>query len=390
MNVSKLSVLEVIAAVSVNAGGTGMFMSDICHYLPDTSGEFSLLTVSRPGVKDLPIDDRVTVEKLGVRKDWFSKSLKPDQKETLAALTRLASSKSIGIVHLHGIWLDICRDTVSWARSNKMPLVVSPHGMLEPWALNHKKYKKQIAMALYQRRDLKSAHAFHACSQQEAENIRRLGLKQPIAVIPNGVQLPELGAQRSESRSQKKTALFLSRINPKKGLPMLLDAWKRLAPDDWRLVIAGNDDANHLPVVERKIRELGLQGRVEIVGSLFGAAKEQAFRSADLFVLPSYSENFGIVVTEALGYQLPVLTTKGCPWQELEVECCGWWVDPTPSGIEAGLAKALATNSDDLVAMGVRGRVLVECKYLWPSIAERMSEFYNWLLNGGNQPDFLV
>ena len=115
---------------------------------------------------------------------------------------------------------------------------------------------------------------------------------------------------------------------------MLLDAWKQLAPDDWRLVIAGNDDSNHLPVIEAKIRELGLDDSVEIAGPLFGEAKEQAFLDADIFVLPSYSENFGIVVTEALGYQVPVLTTTGCSWRELDTERCGWWVDPTPMAFD--------------------------------------------------------
>lgn len=394
MSKSKLSVIEVIASISVNAGGTGTFMSDICHYLPDTAGEFSLLTASREGIKDLPMDDRVHVEKLEVRKHLLSKSQKPDRKETLAAFARIAAIRSVDVVHLHGIWLDICRNTANWARSNDTCLVISPHGMLEPWALNHKKFKKQIAMKLYQRGALRSARAFHACSLQESDNIRRLGFKQPIAVIPNGVQLPEAVEWESgkvgRCESAEKTALFLSRINPKKGLPMLLDAWKKLAPVGWRLVIAGNDDSNHLPVLERKIQELGLQEQVEVVGPLFGDAKKQAYLNADLFVLPSYSENFGIVVTEALGYQLPVLTTTGCPWQELEAEQCGWWVDPTPAGIEAGLKAALEASVEERREMGVRGRELVKQKYLWPAIAANMAEFYEWILNGGKQPNFVV
>ena len=247
---------------------------------------------------------------------------------------------------------------------------------------------------LFQKRDLSRATAFHATAQSEAESIRRLGFKQPIAVIPNGVQLPEVidceGVKVGRLGGDRKTALFLSRINPKKGLPMLLDVWKKLAPKDWRLVIAGNDDSNHLPVLERQIAKLELTGQVELVGPLFGDDKEQAYLNADFFVLPSYSENFGIVVTEALCYQVPVLTTTGCPWHELETEQCGWWVDPTPSGIEAGLKSALEASDVERREMGVRGRELVKRKYLWPPIAENMALFYEWLLHGGDKLDFVV
>jgi glycosyltransferase involved in cell wall biosynthesis len=388
-----ISVVEAIASISKYAGGTGMFMSDICHFLPDALGEPSLLTGTWAGVPDLPIDSRVHVEKVIARRHLFSRSLKPGRQDTIAAFQRIDTEMSIDVVHLHGIWLDFCRDAAIWSRLNERCFVVSPHGMLEPWALNHKKWKKKLAYALYQKQDLQQARAFHACSVQEAESIRNLGFKQPIAVIPNGVQLPDLPTEKlklNKLETEKKTALFLSRIHPKKGLPMLLNAWKQLAPIDWRLVIAGNDDGGYVPALEALIESLGLLDQVEFVGPLFGEAKEEAYLNADLFVLPSYSENFGIVVTEALGYQVPVLTTTGCPWQELETENCGWWVEPTPEGIEQGLKAALATSDAERREMGQRGRELVENRYLWPAIASNMSVFYHWLLEGGRKPDFVV
>ncbi len=379
-------ITHVIPSMGENSGGPPRSVGEICGALANLC---SVRIVSGVGESDslVPLSPAVLLE------------LVPKGRRSLANplgglkfgsfLQKVVCDGSMDICHQHGLWLRVSHQTTTIARRNKIPLILSPRGMLEPWALNSKKWKKKLAWALYQRRDLQIATAFHATADSEAESIRRLGFEQPIAVIPNGVDLPEM-VHRKDKTSEKRTALFLSRINPKKGLPMLLDAWKQVAPAEWRLVIAGNDDSNHLPVVKRKIRELGLGDRVEIAGALFGKAKESAYRSADLFVLPSYSENFGIVVAEALGYGVPVLTTTGCPWKELQTHNCGWWVDPTPVGIESGLASALAQRGEELREMGLKGRKLVEDHYQWPGIAERMLEFYEWVLNGGKQPDFVV
>ena len=387
---AKFKVCEVIASLSINSGGTASFISDLSMYLDDPAFQFQLLTASMPDVENLPIHQDLSVNALPARSGLLGQAIRPG---AATALTKMSEADGLDIVHQHGVWLDIFRDTAKWTRRANVDLIVSPHGMLEPWALNHKKWKKKLAWTLYQKSDLQHAKAFHACSEQEAQNIRKLGFKQPIAVIPNGVQLPELTPDTLKSKNQKpkvRTALFLSRISSKKGLPMLLDAWKTLAPAGWQLVIAGNDYDGYLSVIERKILELELSDVCELVGPLFGEAKEAAFRNADLFVLPSHSENFGIVVTEALGYQVPVLTTTGCPWQELDTEHCGWWVEPTPKGIENGLKAALATSDEQCREMGQRGRALVERNYLWPAIADKFRVFYTWISEGGERPDFVV
>jgi glycosyltransferase involved in cell wall biosynthesis len=380
------NIIEVIQGIDRNSGGTASFMSDLSYVLAAKQYQFSLLTKVRNVETQLPISD-----------DVFLNKLKGDStKLILAEIVDYVERKQIpqadALFHYHGLWLPIGRAVSAFCRRQGYPCVISPHGMLEPWALGHKRWKKKLALWLFQNRDLRDAVAFHACSHQEAENIRRLGFQQPIAVIPNGVKLPDLNESSiiTPYPSTQKTALFLSRINPKKGLLMLLDAWKRCDVAGWRLVIAGNDDGDHQQEVEAKIQDLGLAQSVEVVGPLFGDDKVEAFRNADLFVLPSYSENFGIVVTEALSYQVPVLTTTGCPWQELETEGCGWWVDPTPVGIEAGLNQALKTKPEELFAMGQRGRQLVLDKYQWPAIGQKFRDFYTWLLDEGTKPDFVV
>ena len=286
------------------------------------------------------------------------------------------------VIHDNGIWLPHNHGLAKLATGRAIPRLVSTHGMLEPWALKHKRWKKTFAWWLYQRRDLKRAHCHHATAVTEAGHLERLGLGVPICVIPNGVdvpaELPPIG--KKENRGAQRTALFLGRIHPKKGLAMLIEAWARVRPEGWRLQIAGPDESGHRGHVENAVFAAGLSEIVSFVGPVAGEKKKSMFFGADLFVLPTHSENFGIVVAEALAHGLPVVTTTGAPWSRLPELGCGWWVDVSVDEIAAALRQATSLDAETLRAMGARGHEWVRAEFGWERVAKEFVTKYEELL----------
>jgi len=293
------------------------------------------------------------------------------------------------ILHDNGIWLRHNHRFAVFAEKHGIPRVVSTRGMLEPWAISHKGLKKKIAWRLYQRRDLKQALCHIAAGEAEARSLQDLELGVPIAIVPNGVDVPEERPFSIASESEKacrkgreKTVLFLGRIYPIKGLPMLIEAWAHVRPDGWHLRIAGPDEAGHRKQVERAVSAAGLGDVVCFAGPIEPQMRTSVFLDADLFILPTHSESFGMVVAEALAHGVPVLTTTAAPWSVLRESGCGWWVDATVEGIADGLRQATRLDSDTLRSMGAKGRALVDAKFGWKHVAELMLLTYDAILTG--------
>lgn len=285
------------------------------------------------------------------------------------------------ILHDNGIWQLHHHKLAKACAGTNTPRVVSPRGMLEPWALSHKRVRKQFALWAYQKHDLQRAAMLHATSEPERQQLMHLGLTAPIVVAPNGIDMPD-HEDRQFAAPQERTVLFLSRIHPKKGLPMLIRAFAAVAREGARLRIAGMDENGHEAEMRALAASTGAGDRIEFLGPLFSAEKEHAYRKADIFVLPTHSENFGIVVAEALSFGLPVITTTGAPWREIAKSGCGWWVDPKPQAIESALSEALAAPSARLAAMGAKGRLLAEQRFGWRQIALRFVDAYGPLREG--------
>jgi glycosyltransferase involved in cell wall biosynthesis len=309
-------------------------------------------------------------------------------------------AQGISVIHLHALWTGLSRIPNQLRGKFSIPTVITPHGSLQKWALRRSRWKKKIALALYENSDLQNAACFHAVGENEISDIRDFGLKNPIAVIPNGISANWLesrgdaGAFKTQYGipAEKRVLLFLSRITPIKGLPMFLEALheNREIFADWHFVIAGTDEFNHQVEVQSVIAQKQMECGVTFVGSVDGQIKRDAFAAADLFVLPSHSEGAPMVILEALGASVPVLATKASPWQELEERKCGWLVDISAQALAEALRDATSRPADALKLMGQRGKELVAAHYTWAKSAEMTIELYEWLLHRRERPDFVV
>lgn len=302
-------------------------------------------------------------------------------------LRQQAASGEIKLLHNHGLWM-MPNVYPGWvARKYKIPLITSPRGVFAKAAWESGSKIKQLFWPLLQRPALIPTVCFHATAESEYLDIRRMGYTQPVAIIPNGIDLPE-GFQKQAN--QHKTLLFLGRIHPIKGLMMLLEAWARLESDfpEWQLKIVGPDNVGHLRELQYLQHKLQLQ-RVIFVGAVYDQQKWQEYHNADLFVLPSYSENFAMSVAEALACGVPAVVSKGAPWHELDAYNAGSWVDTDSLSFAVALKDLMQKSSLELAQMGQNGRKLMQDKYSWEMVATMMVELYTWILEGGSAPAFV-
>lgn len=278
------------------------------------------------------------------------------------------------LFHDSGLWWRHNWDISRMARRLGKPLVVSVRGMLEPAALRHRAWKKHIAWPLYQRGILQGAAALHVTSDLEQRNVEAFSLR-PVAVnIPNGVSVPDVCPPRAHDR--EKTAVFIGRLHPIKGLPDLLQAWARIRPADWSLHIAGPDEDGYRARLEELVAALDLARVVRFLGAVGAERKAEILKAASLFVLPSLSENFSVAAAEALAVGVPLLATVGTPWSAIEHEGCGWHVATGVDGLEQGLRDAFTASNETRAAMGLSGHAYVAREFAWPRVTQSMRTLY--------------
>lgn len=372
-----MNVIHIVPAVSNEASGPSYSVMRLCESLIDAGTGVTLAALDWEPINGSPAYLRTFPLGIGPRRLGRSPAM-------ARWLDAEALSGRVVLLHNHGMWqMNAVYPGQVAARCN-IPFVVSPRGAWSEWAMTNGSYVKKPFWSLVQLPSLSSVTCFHATASNEYEDIRRLGFRQPVAIIPNGIDIPP---PLNKSTGGMRTLLFLGRIHPVKGLDMLLPAWGAVQArfPDWRLRIVGSDDgyygiSGYLDKMRRLSEQLGLQ-RIEFAGALHGDAKWKAYTDADIFVLSTYSENFGMSVAEALAAGTPAIVSKGAPWAGLESIGSGWWIDIGVDPLVKCLNEAMAYRSEDLALMGSRGRDWMLREYSWSSVGSKMSITYRWLKN---------
>lgn len=377
--VNSLRLVHVVPHIDQEAAGPSYSVPRLCQSLAACGNEVELTCLATRG--DIP----------GVTQDIHPQWPILGRFAVSTSLARALARKAriVDVVHNHSLWSMVNVATGWVVPGRRAKLVTSPRGTLSAWALSRSRSLKRVLWPL-QRRALARADMLHATSEVELQEIRAQGFTAPVVVLPNGIDLPNMPSARIHASGDTRTLLFLSRIHPTKGLDRLLHAWAQLQirHPQWRLVIAGRGEAAHVQEVHELAAKLGVL-RVEFPGPLYGAAKTQAYFGASLFVLPTHSENFGMVVAEALAHGCPALVSRGAPWPGLETERCGWWIDNSIENLTTALDTAMQLSSDELTTMGIRGRAWMERDYGWAVIGQKMDAAYRWLVGGGERPTWI-
>jgi glycosyltransferase involved in cell wall biosynthesis len=297
------------------------------------------------------------------------------------------------VIHLHNVWEMILLRASQIARAMGKPYLVLPNGMLDPWSLEQKKWKKQVALAMGYRRMLDECAMLHLLNDSEQELIAPLNLKCEATIIPNGVNfseidpLPPFGQFIASHRelSGRRFVLFLSRLHYKKGLDYLADGFALLAPkhEDLDLVVAGPDGGER-DNFQRRVAAAGLTDRVHIVGPLYGKEKFAALVDCDCFTLPSRQEGFSIAILEALAAGAPVVISTNCHFPEVAAAGAGEVIELNADALAAALDRVLYDPKRH--QLGQEGRYLVESQYTWDRVARLSIEVYRPLCAPKTKP----
>lgn len=294
------------------------------------------------------------------------------------------------VIHNHGIWRMHNIYSYRIKKNKNIKVIISPRGSLSKEALKISSFKKKIFNLFFRHtKVINNCDAFHATSEKEKIEIRELGFKQPIAVIPNGINIP-IYRKKKFRKKNSRNFLYLGRIHPIKGLESLIQSWIKMEKNNnCKLEICGYyNDKKYYEKLRKMVKENELKN-VTFSKAVSGQEKIDKFLSSDIFILPSKSENFGIVIAEAMSLGLPVITTNNTPWECIMRENLGWYIDLNENKIYQSMIQASQSNQNDLIAMSKKSRNYVKNEFEWESLLTKYDQFYKWILNNGVKPSFV-
>lgn len=365
-----MKVLTYITSIDLKGGGPSRSVPMLVKGLAEIGADVTLMTQRSDDMNTHALDG--TTAKLQILESF-----------NVAEIKEFIKNGQFDIVQMQSMWDWKYHKLAKICRRLNIPYIETPRGMLEPWSLNQKRWKKRLALWLYQLNDLNRAAYIYTTAEDEAKNVKALGVKTPCAVIPNGIEVDSYSC-RTSLDEVKKQVLFLSRIHVKKGIELLIEAWSRMISDfpGWNLLIVGNGEERYIESLNAMVDRLGLGESVSISQPIFGEMKVKLYQNSSLFVLPSFSENFGMVITEAMACGVPVITTKYCPWEILNSTNTGWCIDLDVDNLTEYLKKAMGMDAESLYEMGQRASQLVHENFDYRSVAKKTYQLYNEILTG--------
>ncbi|MBP5366424.1 MAG: glycosyltransferase [Bacteroidales bacterium] len=300
----------------------------------------------------------------------------------------IAECGDFDIYHAQGVWQWPTYALASYARKVGKPYLITPRGMLYPQdiAKSSTTFKK-LSLKFRLLSDLNKAACVQVTCDEEMRHCRALGVKSPIAVIPNPIVIRDYEYKKPDSVFRLG---YLGRLSPRKNVEGLIYAFAELgsAAQAAELLIIGGGDDRYESFLKAEVERLGLRN-VRFAGFLSGREKDEAIASLSVLAMPSEFENFGNVILEGLLRGIPCIATQGSPWSELKTHQCGWWVEYSQRAITEAVRQALQLQPTELEAMGQRGRKLVEANYSVESVGQKMASLYEWILNKSEKPEFV-
>lgn len=377
---NELEVLLLTSRLSPAAGGLAVSVPGLAHSIDRLQGvKMHVFGTTDPS-------DPLAAQSWGPRVTSFD-VIGPNALHVAPRMFKAVRKLSPDLLDIQGLWTYPSLVSLRYTRKFNTPYLITPRGMLDPWARQNSSWKKALAGAAFENAHIAGATALRATAEMEAKHFRDMGLRNPIVVVPNGISMPPL---EEKIAKHKKQILFLSRLHPKKGVSFLLHSWASLQDQNpsWELIIAGIDEAGHENELKALAKALELK-RIYFVGEFHGQEKQKLYRNADLFVLPTHAENFGLVVAEALAQETPVITTFNAPWKGLQDNACGWWIPLEQKRLTETIQAAILKDPFELAEMGRRGRQWIARDFSIEQVACKMHQTYRWAAQGGPKPEFL-